>query len=104
MIFGIDTVLSNLNAMKTHSRMKMIYRQVQQAGSTFEAWHFARRVITTVNARNIQFVLSTENEKFSVGPVREIAQTAMTGRGIITSDGHIWMREQSLIRTIFTRT
>ncbi|KAF2657814.1 cytochrome P450 [Lophiostoma macrostomum CBS 122681] len=103
-IFGLDTGLVNLRWMRENRRIREIYKQVQTYGKTFESWPFGRRVITTADARNIQHVLATEHEKFGVGPVRELAQTPMTGKGIITSDGGVWAHGRSLIRPTFTRS
>ena len=103
-IFGLDTVLENIRSMKENRRMKTIYSQVQKYGQTFESWPFGRRVISTIDARNIQFVLSTEHEKFGVGPVRELTQEPMTGKGIITSDGHVWRHGREMIRPTFMRS
>lgn len=102
-IFGLDTVADNMRTMAKKRRIKMIYSQFEQYGRTFESWPFGRRVISTVDARNIQFVLSTEHTKFGVGPVRELAQTPMTGKGIITSDGEVWRHGRNMIRPTFTR-
>lgn len=102
-IFGLDTVADNMRAMAEKRRIKMIYSQFGHYGRTFESWPFGRRVISTVDTRNVQFVLSTEHKKFGIGPIRELAQTPMTGKGIITSDGEVWRHGRDMIRPTFTR-
>lgn len=103
-VFGIDTVRDSMRAAKENRRIKTIYSQYQKYGRTFESWPFGRRVVSTVDARNIQFILATEHEKFGVGPVRELAQVPMTGKGIITSDGEVWRHGRDMIRPTFTRS
>ncbi|KAF2189209.1 cytochrome P450 [Zopfia rhizophila CBS 207.26] len=89
-LFGIDNIVESLRLVKEHRRMQAIYHQVQSYDQPFESWPFGRRVITTADPRNIQFVPATEHEKFGVAPIREGAQGPMTGRGIIMSDGEIF--------------
>lgn len=103
-IWGIDTVMNILQSTKEHRRLKTMYSHYEKLGKTFESWPFGRRVVSTIDARNIQFVLSAEHEKFGVGPVRELAQSPMTGKGIITSDGDVWRQGRAMIRPTFTRS
>ncbi|KAF2205339.1 cytochrome P450 [Delitschia confertaspora ATCC 74209] len=102
--FGLDTAYRNLRAMKENRRMKDIYAQIQAYGHTFQSFPFGRRTIFTADARNVQFVYATEHEKFGVGPIRERAQSPLTGRGIITSDGAVWGHARDLIKPTFTRS
>ncbi|KAF2792105.1 putative cytochrome P450 alkane hydroxylase [Melanomma pulvis-pyrius CBS 109.77] len=103
-LFGLDTVFENLRALKRNGRIKQISSQHQELGKTFESYPFGRRVVSTVDVRNIQAVLSGQQEKFGVGPIREHAQGPMTGRGIITSDGGVWMHGRDMVKPTFSRS
>jgi cytochrome P450 len=102
--FGTDTVLEIFSALQNNVRIKKIVSQHQKYGMTFESFPFGRRVISTVDARNIQVVLSTQHEKFGVGPVREGATGPMLGKGIIASDGENWMHGRAMIKPTFMRS
>jgi cytochrome P450 len=100
---GIDTVLNNFRALKNNVRIKQVVSQHQKYGTTFESFAFGRRVISTIDPRNIQAVLSTQHERFGVGPVREGAVEPMLGKGIISSDGETWMHGRAMVKPTFTR-
>ena len=103
-LFGLDTILDNLQQLRQNRKIKTVYSQHQEHGNTFESFPLDKRVVSTVDARNIQIILSTEQEKFGVGPIRERATQPMTGRGIITSDGRAWSRGRRIIIPTFTRS
>jgi cytochrome P450 len=102
-IFGIDNVLADLRQRKEKRKIRTLYATFQKLGKTFEFYPFGRRVIATVDPRNVQFVLATEFEKFGVGPARETATVPMMGRGIICADGKKWREGRDLIMPTFTR-
>lgn len=102
--FGIDTILDNFHSLKNNFRIKQVVAQHQKYGTTFESFPFGRRVISTADARNIQAVLSTQHEKFGVGPIREGATGPMLGNGIIASDGEAWMHGRAMIKPTFLRS
>lgn len=101
-IFGLDTILSDLQSRKEKNKVKTTYAQFALYSKTFAAYPFGRRTITTCDPRNVQFILSTEAEKFGNAPVRE-ATVSMLGRGIINSDGEEWRRSRGLVMPTFTR-
>ena len=103
-VLGSDNVRFMMQQMANDRRIKSIYEQLHTYGFTFQAWPFGKRVISTVDPRNIQFVFATEAENFGVGPQRENAQSPMTGKGLITSDEPMWSKMRPLIRPTFTRT
>ena len=100
--FGLDTFFRSVNSLRNHCRMKVIQQQTQIYGHTFQAYPLGRRTLTTVNARNIQAVLSLQHEKFAVQPIRGPAE-AMMGPGIISNDGKVWEHARAMIRPAFTR-
>ncbi|ORY13521.1 cytochrome P450 [Clohesyomyces aquaticus] len=102
--FGIDTVRNNLQQMKENRRIRTVYELSHKLGFTFQSWPFGRRVISTVDPRNVQFIFATEAHNFGVAPQREKAQSPLTGVGLITSDEPIWSRMRPLIKPTFTRT
>jgi cytochrome P450 len=101
--FNLDVVRATMKSMAQDRRIRAICAQLREHSFTFQSFPFGRRVITSADPRNIQFVFATEADKFGVGPVRENAQTPLTGRGIITSDEPIWSRMRPLIRPTFTK-
>ncbi|KAF2123206.1 n-alkane-inducible cytochrome P450 [Lophiotrema nucula] len=103
-VFGSDNVRFMMQQMAKDRRIKSIYEQLHTYGFTFQSWPFGKRVVSTVDPRNIQFVFATEAENFGVGPQRENAQSPMTGKGLITSDDPMWSKMRPLIRPTFTRT
>jgi hypothetical protein len=102
-LFGLDTFFATMRAMKNHCRMQTVQVHTRTYGNTFQSFPFGRRVITTTSARNIQHVLSLEQEKFGVSLVRGPA-VAMTGPGIISNDGKVWEHARAMIRPCFTRS
>ncbi|KAJ4365797.1 hypothetical protein N0V83_008418 [Neocucurbitaria cava] len=101
-IFGLDTIISDLKSRKEKKKVETTYAQFALYGKTFASYPFGRRTITTCDPRNVQFILSTEAEKFGNAPVRE-ATVSMLGRGIINSDGEEWRRSRELVMPTFTR-
>jgi cytochrome P450 len=103
-MFSIDNVLADLRQRKEKRKIKTLYATFQKLGKTFESYPFGRRVIATVDPRNVQFVLATGFEKFGVGPARAMATVPMMGRGIIVTDGKEWREGRDFIMPTFTRS
>lgn len=103
-IFGVDNVLIDMKQRKEKRRVRSLYNTFRSLGKTFEFFPFGRRVIATVDARNVRFVLATDFKKFGVGPAREKATMPMMGRGIICVDGEPWRKGRDLILPTFARS
>jgi cytochrome P450 len=102
-IFGLDIGISDLLALKNNRRIKAWYASYQTYGKTFEFYAFGRRTVATIDARNVQFVLTTEAEKFGVGEFRRNASVPMMGSGVVNSDGEVWRKGRDLIMPVFAR-
>ncbi|CAO2656333.1 Nn.00g051360.m01.CDS01 [Neocucurbitaria sp. VM-36] len=102
-IFGTDTILSDLRSRKEKRKVKTAYADFARYGKTFEQYLFGRRQVMTCDVRNVQFVLSTEAEKFGNATARR-ETVSMIGKGIINSDGEDWHKSRGLIMPTFTRS
>ena len=103
-IFGVDNVLTDMKQRRQKRKIRSWYNTFRSLGRTFEFFPFGRRVIATVDARNVHFVLVTGFKKFGVGPAREKATMPMMGRGIICADGEPWRKGRDLILPTFARS
>jgi cytochrome P450 len=101
--FGLDILLTNLSQLKTHCRVKQLHASFAKLGATYGFYLFGRRTIITSDARNVQFVLTTQYEKFGVGPGRLRGSWPMVGQGVINLDGGAWRRGRDLILPVFAR-
>jgi cytochrome P450 len=103
-LFGLDILFTNINYLKTNQRVKQWHNSFRQYGATYGFYLFGKRTIATIDARNVQFVLATEFEKFGVGPGRLKGSLPMVGRGVINTDGEVWRKGRDLIMPVFSRS
>jgi len=102
-IFGIDTLVRDVRDITQHRRNKQLYATFQKYGKTYAFHVFGRRTICTIDPRNVQFVLATAMEKFSVGPGRQEAALPLVGKGVLTTDGESWRYGRGLIMPVFAK-
>jgi cytochrome P450 len=101
--FGLDILLTNLSQLKAHCRVKKLHASFAELGATYGFYLFGKRTIATSDPRNVQFVLSTQYEKFGVGPGRLRGSGPIIGEGVINLDGEAWRRGRDLILPVFSR-
>jgi cytochrome P450 len=102
-IFGIDILIKNLTDLKNNRLVKERYAAFRKYGKTYGFYLFGRRTIHTIDPRNLQFVLSSEDEKFGVGSIREKAGLPLIGRGVLTTDGEVWKKHRSEVMPVFAK-
>ncbi|KHN98863.1 Cytochrome P450 [Metarhizium album ARSEF 1941] len=73
---------------------------VEESGTTFQQNLLGRRGVNTVDPRNIEAILSTNFNDYSLG-LRAPTFQPVLGSGIFTQDGAAWRRSRQLLRPQF---
>ncbi|KAE8154168.1 cytochrome P450 [Aspergillus avenaceus] len=108
--FGISTLMEAVHADRAKTlpqlaekRISLLSEEHNRYISTFRVHQVGRRNIFTVDPKNIQAMLATQFNDFSLGDMRRnVARPVLRG-GIFTSDGEAWSHSRSLLRPQFTR-
>lgn len=103
-IFYTDIFIKHIRYQIAHKRIRSLYKMFQKLGvGTYEYYPLGKRSIVTRDPRNVQFILSTEAEKFGNASARELS-VPMIGKGIINSDGAEWLKSRKSILPTFTKS
>ena len=99
---GSDLFYSFIRSIGRGDALQFAQSLFDRHGKTFVATVFGRVVLNTMDAKNIQVVLSS-NDIFTVAPVRQEALEPLMGKAIFTTDGPTWSRSRSLIKPIVAK-
>lgn len=104
-IYGIDTFISNLKALKAHNLLDMSLRRFREIDSnTFQMKVLDRRLHMTTEPENLKTIQATEHKKWSLGRRRKVGFRPLFGIGIFTTDGHEWQHSREMLRPNFARS
>ncbi|KAJ5121706.1 Cytochrome P450 E-class CYP52 [Penicillium atrosanguineum] len=108
--FGLSTLFETLEAARekllphlAERRMALLSLQHDRYVSTFRLCQAGRENLFTADPKNIQAMLATQFNDFSLGDMRRNVAEPVVGHGIFTTDGESWSRSRSLLRPQFTR-
>ncbi|MCJ1377246.1 hypothetical protein MMC17_000338 [Xylographa soralifera] len=99
---GSDLFYSFVRSVGRGDALQFAQSLFDRNGKTFIASVFGRNVLNTMDAKNINVVLSSI-ENFVVAPVRQEALEPLMGRAIWTTDGPAWNTSRSLIKPILAK-
>ncbi|KAF3394002.1 Cytochrome P450 52A13 [Penicillium rolfsii] len=102
-LFGLGMVTEMLSAAKENRFLEQVRGWHRDYGATFKAKMISRRVIFTVEPKNVQTVLALKFKDFELGDYRNKAFRPLLGYGIFSTDGSQWEHSRALIRPNFTR-
>ena len=101
-ILGFDTLANSFHAVQDHEYLKLSKQRFEETGKTFQFQQLGTTVVNTIEPRNIQSILSTKFQDYSVGNGRAGAWHPLLGQGILTVDGPAWTQYRRMLRPSFT--
>ncbi|RAH54526.1 cytochrome P450 alkane hydroxylase [Aspergillus piperis CBS 112811] len=101
-LFGIDVLLENIQAAKSHRFLELIQHRFQRYGNTFRVKRFTTPFIITCEPANLKGVLSLNFRDYGLGS-RIATFGPLLGRGIFTSDGEHWAQSRAMVRPNFVK-
>lgn len=96
-------VTEMLSAAKANRFLEHVRSWHRTYGVTFKASMIGRRVVFTVEPKNVQTVLALKFKDFELGEYRIRAMRPLLGYGIFSTDGSKWEHSRALLRPNFTR-
>ena len=102
-ILGFDFFLRFMQSIQQGDSFTFAQQQFNQYGKSYTTNSWGKTMLHTMDARNMQAVLSTHFDKFAVEPVRQDVLEPFMGRGIFTTDGAFWEHSRALIRPLFVK-
>ncbi|OJI87708.1 hypothetical protein ASPTUDRAFT_184991 [Aspergillus tubingensis CBS 134.48] len=101
-LFGIDVLLENIQAAKSHRLLELIQHRFQRYGNTFRVKRFTTPLIITCEPANLKAVLSLNFKDYGLGS-RVATFGPLLGHGIFTSDGEHWAQSRAMVRPNFVK-
>ncbi|MCJ1387633.1 hypothetical protein MMC18_000476 [Xylographa bjoerkii] len=101
-LLGSDLFFSFIRSIGRGDAFRFAQSLFNRYSKTFSAAIFGRTILNTMDAKNIQAVLSS-TENFAVAPARQEALEPLMGKASFTTDGPAWNRSRSLIKPIVTK-
>ena len=102
--FGLDRLRNALRADLNKNFPDFMIQRFEDIGAN--TWRFnilGTEGYSTADPKNIQAILATQFNDFSLGPFRRNAFMPMLGNGIFTQDGQGWEHSRAMIRPSFVR-
>ncbi|RAK90605.1 cytochrome P450 [Aspergillus costaricaensis CBS 115574] len=101
-LFGIDVLLENIQAAKSHRLLELIQHRFQRYGNTFRVKRFTTPLIITCEPANLKAVLSLNFKNYGLGS-RVATFGPLLGHGIFTTDGEHWAQSRAMVRPNFVK-
>ena len=102
-LLGLDLFLGQFKAVKCGDSATIERKRFSSHGKTFQSNSWGTRCIDTMDAQNIQAVLSQNFRKFGVEPMRLHIGEPFIGKGVFSTDGPYWEHSRNLIRPMFAK-
>ena len=100
---GMDLVNELKRNVKDGNTLDQARQRFERFGKTFAANVMGKRIIYTMDAKNIQTVASLEFEKFAAGPLRRAATPGWLGNGVFMTDGRAWAHGRGILKPLFKK-
>ncbi|KAI0114263.1 cytochrome P450 52A11 [Hypoxylon sp. NC0597] len=97
---GLDMLVKVFKHSKRKQILQFFVEEVERSGITFEQNLLGGRATNTVDPRNIEAILSTNFNDYSLG-LRAPTFRPLLGSGIFTQDGAAWRHSRNLLRPQF---
>jgi cytochrome P450 len=102
--FGIDVLYNSARHLKKHNALQWQCDMVKRRGcSTASVRILGNRIVTTVEPKVVQTVLSLDFNSFGLGSARDGIKPFL-GEGILSADGAEWQHSRNLLRPCFVRS
>lgn len=103
--FAVDLVYELFSADRKTMVLECLEDWFARAGaSTYSYKSLNMTLIFTTDPRNLQAILSTQFQDFSLGISRRNNFSPFLGHGIFTEDGKEWERSRAILRPHFSRS
>ena len=103
--FGLDLIYELFRADRDKVLPEYLKERFARAGAAIYSYEILNRTtIFTIDPENLQAILSTQFQGFSLGITRRANFSPFLGHGIFTEDGEEWERSHSMLRPHFSRT
>lgn len=103
--FGLDFVVSNYRAIKTHCLLSSWAEELMNAGAhTIDTSALGLKLFVTDDPENIKALLATDFESWSLGKERIEQMSSYLGHGIFTNEGKAWKHSRDMLRPCFEKS
>lgn len=103
--FGLDLIFELFRADRKKVLPEYLKERFARAGaSTYSSQFLNTTTIFTNDPKNLQAILSTQFEDFSLGTRRRASFLPFLGHGIFTEDGDEWKHSRAMLRPHFLRS
>ncbi|KAF2144914.1 uncharacterized protein K452DRAFT_305872 [Aplosporella prunicola CBS 121167] len=102
-VLGLDMLLCNLRAARSHRVLDTLTHRLRTYGSTYRSLRLGAPAITTMDPANVKAILSTNFADYAIAPFRAPALGPFLGAGIFTTDGPHWATSRAMMRPAFAR-
>ena len=103
--WGLDLVYELFRADRNKVLPECLRERFARAGAGTYRYEFLNRTtIFTIDPENLQAILSSQFQDFSLGTLRRANFLPFLGHGIFTEDGEDWERSRSMLRPHFLRS
>lgn len=103
--FGLDLLWELFKADRQKVVPDYLKERFARAGvSTFSYQNLNTTTIFTIDPKNLQAILSSQFQDFSLGTTRRANFLPFLGHGIFTEDGEAWERSRAMLRPHFSRS
>lgn len=103
--FGLDLIYELFRADRKKVLPEYLKERFAHAGaSTYSYQSLNTTAIFTIDPNNLQAILSTQFQDFSLGTTRRANFLPFLGHGIFTEDGDEWKQSRAMLRPHFVRS
>ena len=103
--WGLDLIYELFRADQNKVLPEYLKERFARAGAATYSYEFLNRTtIFTIDPENLQAVLSSQFQDFSLGITRRANFSPFLGHGVFTEDGEDWERSRSMLRPHFSRS
>lgn len=104
LLFGLDFVIENTYNITTHQFTLGLRRRFEKYGVTHTSHVFHRKVFNTIDPHNLETIMKTSFEDYTIIPARRELIQVLFGKGIFASGGDDWRHSRALVRAAGLRS
>lgn len=102
---AVDLIYELFHADRKKILPEYLRERFRRAGATTYSYLFLHKTtIFTIDPKNLQAILSTQFQDFSLGSTRRANFSPFLGHGIFTEDGKDWEHSRAMLRPHFARS
>lgn len=101
--YGLDFMLENAYNIMTHKFALGVRQRFQKYGVTHTSRILHRKIVNTIDPRNLETVMKTNFEDYTIIPGRKKLIQVLFGNGVFSSEYDDWRHSRVLVRASVLR-